>query len=119
VSQIASQPEAQDQSAAPQQSRFVMALSTLAARDTYQLDTATGKVWRIMTVKGERPGFSLIPVEEGDTQPTPGSAGRYKLYLSTITARDTFLVDTESGAAWEMVTDKNERCLWESRDKVD
>jgi hypothetical protein len=93
------------QTVAPSNARFEIVQSELAAKWTFRLDRFTGRVaqlthntndeniWEEMSVIG-------IPFIASPTR------ARFQIFTSGLAARHTFLIDTDTGKTWVIVTSK-------------
>jgi len=88
--------------------RFEILQSTIAAKGTYRLDRHTGEVSQ-MQARGNKTEVwhqlrripSLVQGEDSTIAGRPN----YHLFLSTIAMRFTYLINTNTGATWELVED--------------
>ena len=85
--------------ALPANARYQIVQSPLTLRDTFRLDRVTGRVHRMV----EREGTGLVWVEmtvvERQSLPASG-APRFTLFLSGISGRSSYLLDTQTGRTW-------------------
>lgn len=96
-------PSVHQMTTTPENARFEIVQSPLAAKWTFRLDRYTGNVgqlvntasggaaWESMTVIG-------LPKVDGTSGP------RFILLTSGLAARFTFLMDTQSGRTWELTS---------------
>ena len=94
----------------PPAARFEIAQSTLAAKWTFRLDRNTGQVyqlvktidgdltWQAMTVEGLHSALTSVL---GSDQPKSDKP-RFVIFSSGISARFTFLMDTDTGQTWQL-----------------
>jgi hypothetical protein len=89
----------------PTNARFEVLQSSLAAKWTFRLDRYTGRIWQLVKTKDDDPKWEEMPVLE---RPASQAAGkpRFQLFTSGLAARHTFLIDTESGKSWIVVSGK-------------
>ena len=84
---------------APANARYQIVQSPLTLRDTFRLDRVTGRVHRMV----EREGAGLVWIEmivvERPNLPANGPP-RFTLFLSGITGRSSYLLDTVTGRTW-------------------
>jgi hypothetical protein len=57
-------------------------------------------------------GETVLEGAKGDKL-LPPTNGRYQILMSTILAKDTFLLDTVTGKVWQLVQDKRGVLLWQ------
>ena len=50
--------------------------------------------------------------------PREGSPGRYQIVISTLAARDTYLLDTATGRVWQAVGSKSGESVWQEMRKT-
>jgi hypothetical protein len=100
-------PEPHDRTSLPANARFEVVESQITARLMFRLDRFTGHVAQLAYRK---PGDTDSPVVWQD-MPVDGlkpvdnpTRPRFQIFTSGITARDTFLVDTDNGATWRLTT---------------
>lgn len=83
----------------PANARYQIVQSPLTLRDTFRLDRVTGRVHRMV----EREGSGLAWVEMIVVErPNLAASGppRFTLFLSGISGRSSYLLDTVSGRTW-------------------
>lgn len=88
--------------------RFEILQSSLAARWTFKLDRYTGRVWQSVRTKEDENAWEEMPVVD---LPKAQSTARpkYQLFSSGIAARYTFLLDSDTGKTWTVITGKRKR----------
>ena len=96
------------QTVAPDNARFEILQSTVAARHTFRLDRFTGRVWQIVLTKSDDNAWEEMPVVAFPEVTAPTRA-RFQLFTSGIAVRHTFLLDTATGKSWVIVTSKEKR----------
>ena len=97
------------------QSRYELVQSSLAARWTFRLDRVCGGVSQVVITASENMTFDQMIVG-GLPKCVPDGKIRYQLFMSGLAARHTYLLNTDSGKAWQLqsVKDKdgNEFHAW-------
>lgn len=85
--------------------RYEVLQSPLAAKWTFRLDRFSGRVWQLVKTKDDGSTWEEMPVYE---LPKLTSANRpkFQLFTSGLAARHSFLVDSDSGKTWLLVTGK-------------
>lgn len=111
------------QTTAPTTAQYEIVQSALTVADTFKLDRYVGAVqelvespdkqlhWQPMVVEGIESDLKL-----GDTSglPPPNPRfGRFQIFLSGITVKDSFLIDTRTGMTWILVVDDKGEKSWE------
>ena len=100
-------PEPHDRTSPPADARFEVVQSQIAARWTFRLDRFTGHVAQLAYRRPTDPNSPVIwqdtPVDGLKPVDNP-TRPRFQIFTSGITARDTFLVDTDNGATWRVTT---------------
>ena len=93
------------QTSVPPNARFEVVQSTLVARLTFRLDRFTGRVWQLVRTKADDNAWEETAVLE---RPAPPASPRphFQIFTSGFVARHTFLVDTDTGRSWLVVTSK-------------
>lgn len=86
--------------------RFEILQSPLAARWTFRLDRFNGRVWQLVRTKDDENIWDEMLVLD---LPKFQSAARprFQLFTSGLSARHTFLMDSDSGRTWIVVTGKD------------
>jgi hypothetical protein len=87
----------------PPNARFEIIQSTIAARLTFRLDRYTGRVWELVKTKEDDNLWQETRSYDRSQIAAPTRA-RFQLFTSGIAARHTFLLDTDSGRSWVLVT---------------
>ena len=88
----------------PNNSRFEIIQSSLAARWTFKLDKFTGKIWQYVRTKDDDSTWEemfVTPKLIASTRP------KFQIYTSGIAARFTFLIDNDNGKTWNLTTTKD------------
>jgi len=93
------------QTTAPPNARFEGVQSELAARWTFRLDRFSGHVALLVRTKDDDNAWEDMEVLTLPFIAPPGRA-RFQLFTSGIAVRYTFLIDTETGKTWVVVTNK-------------
>jgi len=95
--------------------RYEIISSTLAARHTFRLDRFCGEISQIVKTQSDELTWqgmwvSGLPKCQTDNKP------RYQLFTSGMAARNTFLMNTDTGKTWQIMTfkdkDGNEDSGW-------
>jgi hypothetical protein len=89
----------------PVGARFEIIQSELAAKWTFRLDRFTGQVFQFVKTKEGDPAWEETLVI-GRSVGSQATRAKYQIFTSGIAARFTFLIDTETGKTWELVTSK-------------
>ena len=134
------------QTTTPTDARYQIVQSTITTRDTYRLDTHSGRISRLIRAGNARDFGSVDDVVQSVVQeflahldladtliweemivwerPTVQnpSKPRFQIFLSGITTRDSYLIDTRTGETWQVVkskvdpdgpdTDANTHTVW-------
>jgi hypothetical protein len=97
------QPQA---STPPSDARFEIFQAAAAANWTFKLDRVTGNVERLVPSKSGNPVWERMRV-----LPHPKAANaikpHFQIVVSDSAAQSVLLLDTESGATWQLVRTKN------------
>src|SRR5438094_879805 len=92
-------------SEAPQNARFEIVQSEIAAKWTFRLDRFTGHVAQLVGTENDR-AWKEMEVEELETLPpalgralgqTAPTRPRFQIFTSGLAAMHTFLIDTDTG----------------------
>jgi hypothetical protein len=95
------------QTTAPLTSRFEMVQSTVVAKLTFKLDKCSGRVWQLVHTTADNFTWEGMFVS-GLQQTSCGPSGmHYQIFLSGIAAKFAFLIDTDSGATWQLLSRKD------------
>ena len=104
------------QSTAPTNSRFEIVQSTITAKLTFRLDKRTGQVSQLVHSSTEDLVWQpMLVVGLAQTRDT-SNEGRYQLFLSGISNRFAFLIDTDSGRTWQLQSTKDSKTNEEELD---
>ena len=87
----------------PSGARFEIIQSTLAARWTFRLDRFTGRVWQLVRTSDDENAWQEMEVS-GLTPNKGSTRAKFQIFSSGMAARYTFLLDTDSGKTWVVVT---------------
>ena len=93
------------QTTAPPDARFEIIQSELAAKWTFRLDRYTGRVAQLVLTKDNADAWEPMEVVGLPSVPTPTRA-RFQLFTSGLAAKHTFLIDTDTGQSWVIVSAK-------------
>lgn len=104
VSQDYPSPSSQQTSANPG-ARYEIIQSPLAAKWTFRLDRFSGRVWQLVKTKDNDSTWEEMSVYELPKLAS-ASRARFQLFTSGLAARHTFIVDSDSGKTWLLVTGK-------------
>ncbi len=88
---------------APSDARFAIIQAQTSAKWTFRLDRYAGRVWQLVrTVSGENKWQQTrvidLPTESLSVKP------RYQLFLSSLAAKHSFLIDVDTGNTWTLTT---------------
>ncbi len=87
------------------QSRFEIVQSTLAARWTFRVDKVCGYVHQLVTTANDGLTWESTTIHKLPKCNNDGKI-RYQLFMSGISAKHTYLVNTELGMTWQLMTEK-------------
>ncbi|MDE4917017.1 hypothetical protein ACUXAV_001637 [Cupriavidus metallidurans] len=89
--------------AAAADARFEIVQSELALRWTFKLDKQSGVVYQLVASKDGVLSWDEM-ARYKHTLPDPVVAGKtnYQIFLSGIAAKNTFLINVNSGATWQL-----------------
>jgi hypothetical protein len=96
--------------------RYQIVQSHLAAKWTFRLDRTCGFVSQLAQTRAGGTAWEAMPIEKLPNCVDDG-ARHYQLFSSSLAARHTFLMNTDTGASWVLVThinrDKSESAVWQ------
>ena len=92
----------------PVGARFEIVQSELAAKWTFRLDRFTGHVAQLVKTEDDDNTWEEMTVLNLPPVTAPLHP-RFQLFMSGLAARYTFLIDTETGKTWVVVTGKKKR----------
>jgi hypothetical protein len=87
----------------PQNARYEVVQSSLAAKWTFLLDRFTGRVFQLVRTPTDGVAWEVMAALRLPNIANPTQA-RFQLFTSGIAARHTFLIDTSTGASWSLVS---------------
>jgi len=93
------------QTSTPSNARFEIVQSELAAKWTFRLDRFTGHVSQLVKVKEGENAWEDMQVMGLSRIPAPARA-RFQIFTSGLAARHTYLIDTDTGKTWVLVSSK-------------
>jgi hypothetical protein len=104
----------------PSNARFEIVQSELAAKWTFRLDRFTGHVAQLVSTKDNNNSWEDMEVTGLEPIRSPMQA-RFQLFTSGLAAKHTFMIDTDTGKTWVLVSGKRkladgtdyETSLWE------
>lgn len=96
------------QTTTPPNARFEIVQSELAAKWTFRLDRFTGRVAQLVKTKDDDNAWEETEVIGLPPIAAP-SRPRFQLFTSGLAARYTFLIDTDTGKSWVVVSVKARR----------
>ena len=88
-------------SAIGENARFEILGSQIVVRDTFRLDRVCGNVDQLVKTKAGDFTWEDMPVERRPSC-TNDSKPHYQLYLSSITVKNSFLMNTDNGITWAL-----------------
>jgi hypothetical protein len=95
--------------------RYEIVQSHLAAKWTFQLDRFCGLVSQFVRTTNGGVTWEAMPVEKRPECVMDGKI-HYQLFSSSLAARHTFLMNTDTGTSWLLTTrvnkDKTEFAVW-------
>ena len=84
----------------PEDARFEIVQSPLAAQWTFRLDRHTGHVFQLVKTQDDGKAWELMLVEDLPAIPDFSEEPRFAIFTSGLAARHTFLMDTVTGQSW-------------------
>jgi hypothetical protein len=90
---------------APANARYEIVQSEIAAKWTFRLDRYTGHIAQLVNTKTNGTTWEDMEVIELKPTLTPTRA-RFQIFTSGIAARHTFMMDTDTGESWVLVSGK-------------
>jgi hypothetical protein len=91
----------------PTDARFEIVQSELAAKWTFRLDRFTGHVAQLVKTSNDDNTWEAMSTIDLPAMATPHP--RFEIFTSGIAAKHTFLLDTESGKTWVLVSMNTKR----------
>jgi hypothetical protein len=92
----------------PASARFQILQSPLAAKWTFRLDKYSGRVWQLVKTRQDDNTWEEMPVINLPKVSSPPKP-RFQLFTSGLAARHTFLLDSDTGKTWMVVSGKRKR----------
>lgn len=92
--------------------RFVLVQSHLNIRDTFRLDRWTGAT-HLLTGSDDT-ALAWTPIKFLDRAPEADTAPRYRLSLSRVASKGTYLVDTATGRTWVLLGTTADTMAWKA-----
>ena len=101
----------------PADSRYEIVQSNQAVKLTFKIDKYSGDTYQLTEDKKENILFwaklRRIDHPEDDLSLSNIRKVNYQFFTSGIGIRYTYLINTNTGATWQLVIDKNDDYLWE------
>lgn len=97
---------------APNDSRFEVIQSELAARWTFRLDKQCGRVAQLVSTELGGVAWQEMMVLNLPDCDLLGRL-RYQIFTSGLAARHTFLIDTQSGRSWILTENSDSEPIWD------
>jgi hypothetical protein len=92
--------------------RYEIVQSELAVRYTFRVDRVCGNVSQLVQTADDDLTWQIVEVVGKPACAADGRA-RYQLFSSGLAARNTFLMNTDTGATWQMVRDGDDQLLFQ------
>jgi hypothetical protein len=83
--------------------RFEIVQSHLAAKWTFRLDRICGSVSQLVGTRNNGTAWEMMLIEKLPTCTNDGKT-HYQLFSSSLAARHTFLMNTDTGISWVLTT---------------
>lgn len=96
----------------PENARFQIVQSEMAAKATFKLDRFTGRVWQLLSTPDGNI-WSQMSVESLSPNGVPSSAPRFHIFTSGVALKFTYLLDTMSGRTWEFASSEKFNDIWQ------
>ncbi len=106
TAQISTYPN--QQTTTPSSARFEIIQSPIAARWTFRLDRYSGRIDQIASTVNNRTVWESMEIE-GLPIITNPTKPRFMIFTSGIAVRHTYLMDTDTGRTWVLVSGKRKR----------
>jgi hypothetical protein len=88
----------------PNNVRFEVIQSSLAAKWTFRIDKFSGRVWQYVRTKDDDNIWEEMLVLP---KPITSTRPKFQIYLSGLAAKFTFLIDNDSWKTWVLTTSKD------------
>ena len=87
--------------------RWEFFMSEIAVRVSLKIDKYTGDVYQLVRRTDETLTWEIVPKEISYKDIKKQDVINYQLFSSGLGIRYTYLLNTNSGLTWQLVTDKN------------
>ena len=87
--------------------RYEIVQSELAVKATFRLDRFTGRIWELVKTADSDNAWQETEVHAHPLADKGSSRPHFQIFTSGIALRNTFLIDTDSGQTWTLVTGKS------------
>jgi hypothetical protein len=88
--------------------RWEFFMSEIAARGTYKIDKYTGRVYvMVLDKEDESLTWQFVDKEKNNKDIQKQGLINYQLFSSGIAMRHTYLLNTNTGLVWQLVTDED------------
>ena len=94
--------------------RWELFMSEIAAKISFKIDKYSGDVFNLVQQKNGALTWQLVKKEYSSKGIRIPDTINYQLFSSSLAIRYTFLINTNTGFTWQLVTDKNGDYLFEA-----
>jgi hypothetical protein len=97
---------------APPEVRFELLQSPLAVRGTFKLDKYSGAVYQIVKTKDDDTVWQEMPRYSHPLDKRTDGRVSYQLFTSGLAMKFTFLMNVNTGAAWQLIETPQKDLVW-------
>jgi hypothetical protein len=98
----------------PENARFEIVQSNLVAKLTFKIDKYSGDVYQLASATNDGQSWSKMKrLDHVSDNITERNKVNYQLVTSGIALKFTYLMNVDTGATWELTTDKSGNYLWD------
>lgn len=96
----------------PATSRYEIVQSPLLAKLAFKLDRFTGDAWQFVPTTDGGYAWQKIPRIDIPNDKTQTDAVNYQIFLSGLLAKQTILLNTNTGVSWYIAEDPKQGIFW-------
>lgn len=96
----------------PNDSRYELIQSELAAKLTFKVDKYSGDVYQLVLASDQSLTWQLIIREKSRNDKQNANRVNYQLFTSGLAVKYTFLLNLNSGATWQLSEDSEQGIIF-------
>ena len=98
--------------AVPDTARFEIVQSSILARLMFRLDRHTGRTEQFVTTNDGGYAWQTVYRENADNDQSDSAKPHYQIFISGTLAKQTLLMNTDTGVSWYIAEDPESGLFW-------